>query len=231
MWTGLAGMLGGVAGVCADYLYVLTSQGATDLIAVMSQVPLWRISLSAALGIVGSWLCTLGAWQVYLALRPAGQWLSAITFGAFAAMTIAMGGYHVAFAGFAFVGRTARLAGADTVTTERALSLFQGHLGALQQVLYPPTTVLALLFIGQVALRRTGYPRWFLVFTPSLAFFAYPVFQPWARATLPDFAYVLISSAYYNGVMLLFYAASTLVLLTSAAGRNVTATPRRPSAA
>lgn len=119
--TGLTGMLGAVVFLVADLLLYLSTGGERDFVEIMSEVPLWRLSLSGALGIVGGWLYTLGAWQVYRAVRPEGSRLAAATFGALAAMTIGMGAFHAVHACLGLVGRAARLAGADRVATQQAL--------------------------------------------------------------------------------------------------------------
>lgn len=72
-WTGAAGMLGAIVFLIGDLLLYFTTSGERDFTAIMSQLPLWRLYVGGALGLVGSWFYTLGTWQVYVAVRPAGD--------------------------------------------------------------------------------------------------------------------------------------------------------------
>jgi uncharacterized protein DUF6796 len=60
-WTGAAGMLGAVVFLVADALLYFTTSGERDVPTIMSQMPIWRLYVGGALGLVGSWLYTLGA--------------------------------------------------------------------------------------------------------------------------------------------------------------------------
>jgi hypothetical protein len=90
-WTGAAGMLGAIVFVVGDVMLYFTTSGERDIPTIMSQLPLWRLYIGGALGLVGSWFYTLGAWQVYLAVQPAGRWWARGTFLALAAMMIGTG--------------------------------------------------------------------------------------------------------------------------------------------
>jgi hypothetical protein len=84
-------MLGAIVFLVADVILYFTATGERDFLVIMSQLPLWRLYVGGALGLVGSWLYTLGTWQVYLAVLPTDQWWARGTFGAFAAMMIGTG--------------------------------------------------------------------------------------------------------------------------------------------
>jgi hypothetical protein len=72
-WTGAAGMFGAMVFLVADALLFFTMSGERDIPTIMSQLPLWRLYFGGALGLVGSWLYTLGTLQIYLAVKPAGS--------------------------------------------------------------------------------------------------------------------------------------------------------------
>ena len=87
--------------------FYLTNGGERDFVVIMIEVPLSRLYYGGALGIVASWFYTLGAWQVYRAVQPAGGRLASGAFAAFAVMTIGMGSFHVAHAEMGLTGRWA----------------------------------------------------------------------------------------------------------------------------
>ena len=111
---------------------------------------------------------TLGAWQVYLAVQPAGRWWARGTFGALAAMMIGTGAFHVAHSGLGLVLRTAHMAQADEVTTRQALDQSWGYIAVLVQFLTAPAVVFAVLFIAAIFGSRTRYPRGVCFSHPAL---------------------------------------------------------------
>ena len=211
-WTGAAGMLGAIVFLAADVMLYFTTSGERDVPTIMSQLPLWRLYIGGALGLVGSWLYTLGSWQVYLAVQPAGRWWARGTFGSLAAMMIGTTAFHAAHAGLGLVVRTARMAQADEVTTQQAIDQTWGYIAVLVQFLTVPAIILAVLFIAAVLGGRTRYPRWCVIFTPSFIPFSYPTVDRLANATLSSVPYLLVSGSFYDVGFFLFYAVSTLIL-------------------
>jgi hypothetical protein len=210
-------MLGAVVFLVGDGLLYFTTSGERDVSTIMSQLPLWRLYIGGVLGLVGSWFYTLGAWQVYLAMQPAGRRWARSTFGALAAMMIGTGAFHVAHAGLGLVARTARMAQANEVTTHQALDQSWGYIALLVQFLTVPAIIFAVLFIAAVFGRRTRYPRWCVLLTPSFLAFLYPTVERLANATLSSVPYLLVSGSFYDVGFFLFYAISTLVLRHSVA--------------
>lgn len=217
LWTGIAGMMGAVAFIVGDVFHYFTLTGERDFVAIMSRRPLWTQYLGADLGILGSWLYTLGTWQIYLAARPAGRRLAVATFFAFAAVTIGMGAFQSAFTSFGLVGRTANLASADAAIAQAALGYTFGYIGAVKLLLYPPAIIFAILFVWLVITNRTRYPRWFFLCTPSFLFFVYPAISYWlSTLSSPSLTYMVIVGSFPNYGLLLFFAASTFLLLRDA---------------
>jgi hypothetical protein len=107
-WSGIAGTIGGFLLYVGDMLNYFSAHNPvpggtfTDaILATLAQVEPWRLITSGALGVICAWLYTLGAWQVYQALLPAGRRLAIITAGAFAALMIYMGQFHTAVVPYA----------------------------------------------------------------------------------------------------------------------------------
>jgi hypothetical protein len=211
-WTGAAGMFGAIIFLIADALLYFTISGERDVPTIMSQLPLWRLYVGGALGIVGSWFYTIGAWQAYLAVEEAGRWWARGVFGAFAAMMIGTGAFHVAHAGLGLVARTAQMAQANEATTRYALDQSWGYLAVLVQFLTAPAIVLAVLYIAAVWSGRTRYPRWCVLITPSFVPFLYPAVDHLANATLSSIPYLVVTGFFYSVGFFLFFAVSTLTL-------------------
>jgi hypothetical protein len=224
-WTGAAGMLGALVFLAGDGLLYFTTSGERDIPTIMGQVPLTRLYVGGALGLVGSWLYTLGAWQVYLAVEQAGLWSARSIFAALAAMMIGTGAFHVAHTGLGLVARTARTANADEITIQLALDQSWGYIALLVEVLTVPTIIFAVLFIVAVWRGRTRYPRWFVLVTPSFVPFLYPAVDRLANATLPSVPYLLVSGSFYDVGFFLFYTVSTVVLWRGAARGGLDGSP------
>jgi hypothetical protein len=218
-------MLGALVFLAGDGLLYFTTSGERDIPTIMGQVPLTRLYVGGALGLVGSWLYTLGAWQVYLAVEQAGLWSARSIFAALAAMMIGTGAFHVAHTGLGLVARTARTANADEITIQLALDQSWGYIALLVEVLTVPTIIFAVLFIVAVWRGRTRYPRWFVLVTPSFVPFLYPAVDRLANATLPSVPYLLVSGSFYDVGFFLFYTVSTVVLWRGAARGGLDGSP------
>jgi hypothetical protein len=225
--AGIAGMSGAILLIVGDILFTSFAPSAgQDLVTVRAQVAPWRSYTSGVLGIVGSWLYTLGSWHVYFALRPAGKTIAAIAFGAFAAMMISTGAYHAAFVSQMFGARVARLAGENGEVANVAVSLPETY----QQILTPtvivtPGIVFTALFTFALLLRSTRYPRWFILLNPMMILLLFWLVGAVVALLFPRFLSGPLYGNIYNIGLFLFFAVSTILLWNG--GRIVASDPSK----
>ena len=220
-WTGTAGMLGALALFAGDALNCFNAAnpapGGNYLAAqaaTLAQVAPWRLVAAGALGPVAGWLGLIGAWQMYLALRGTGARLAAATAGAFAAILVWAATFHVAIVPRALGEQVAHQLGGNGAAAQFATQLPQDFFGALLLVLAVPLLVFTALFVYAVLWRRSAYPRWIVVLTPTFLFVATHVPEYMAAPASGPFygAYsVLVGGAASLG-LLAFFAASTAAL-------------------
>jgi hypothetical protein len=220
-WSGVAGALGALVLFAGDLLFYFGTTnprpGAIFLdvmAATMSEVAPWRLLVSGALAPIGGWLCLVGAWQVYLALQPAGRRIAVWTGGAFAALMVWAAVFHAALVPQAMGQQIARLLGERGAAAELAVQLPAQFFSALLLVLAGPLLVYTVLFVFAVLARPTRYPRWMVAVTPTLLFVIthVPEYLTPAASGVGYVVYCLLAGGAANLGLLLFFAAATAAL-------------------
>lgn len=204
-WLGIAGILGAAILFIGDILYLYDSGGEVSGLSRINNIRDGRFLASGISALVGAWLYTLGAGQLYLALKPSGKTLSILTFGFFAAIMIGYGIAHAAFFSIISGAKDAFLTGAETeVLTE----LPKKYFNLLVQILTIPGVIAALLFVYALFFRKTHYPKWIVVFFPLFLF----LLKDMIVERLSGMPKAVLNGGYENLIMLLFYLVSTIVL-------------------
>jgi hypothetical protein len=79
-------------------------------------------------------------------------------------------------------------------------------------VVSAPALLFTALFLFAVLVRRTQYPRWFVLLNPAFLLVLYPMSGDILARLLPYTLFVVIYGGFYNVGLLLFYAISTTLL-------------------
>jgi len=210
--TGLAGITGALLMFTGDmFLYGGFYSGAEfseQSRIIMGEIPQLRLMIGGALGPVAAILYVTGFWHVYLALKPGGKTLAAIAFVGFACMMIISGAYHAGFTNVGLVLRAKNVVQEiDLGTLERLIEQSWEFGGFLYNILFVFGTIGTIFFLITVIFRKTSYPKWIILFTPTLLVFAAPLAQ-----YIPTPVGGIIYGGYYNLVFLLFFVVSTVIL-------------------
>ena len=230
--SGGAGVLGGILLYLGDMLYYFDPHNpvpggtfAATSLATLAQAESWRIVISGVLGVVCAWLYALGAWQVYLALRPAGQRIAVITAVAFAALMIYVGVFHTAVVPHALGAKVVALAGGQGVLAALGAQLPMEYFRGLLAVFVVPLVPFTVGFLYAVLRRHTRYPRQMALLTPSVLLVALHLLEaiPPPQSDGWYMMYTATAGGYANLSLLLFFAVSTLVLWNG--GRTPTTGP------
>jgi hypothetical protein len=201
---GLAGMVGGILFFAGDMLFYYSS--TTDAIHLtMGHCSDTRIIASAVAGLFGTWLYVLGAGQVLAAFRTTSATVRNLVVGSLVAIFIAYGVVHGAYVAIA---ATAKLAVENSLDVEEATAFAVQANNVLRLFIYPIFGLLSYLFITRVWMRETLYPRWMILFFPLIPF----LLQGFVDQSLSGTAWVVIAGGYFNLILVVFFAASTVAL-------------------
>jgi hypothetical protein len=217
--TGTAGIVGALALVIGDVLFT-SGASAEELVVARSQVPTTQLYVSGVLGLIASWLYAAAAWQVYLALRPAGKALAGATFAAFTTTLIGSAVYHAVFPALMFGAKVAVLAEEDDIA-ELASALPEDYNAILLVVaVILPSTMFTALFSYTLLRRPTALPTWTILLTPLVVILIYMGSGPVLSTVLPNLYSMRLSGSVYNIAILLFFVASTLSLWNGGSHRQ-----------
>lgn len=205
--TGLAGMAGGLVLFAGDMLFYYSATG-TDLKLNMGNVSDERIVASGVAALVATWLYVLGAGQVLIAFKTTTVLARNTVVTCFVAIFIAFGIVHGAYVAIA---ATAKVATQYQLDVEQATALAVQANNTLRLFIYPIFALLSYVFITRVWQRKTLYPRWIILFFPLIPF----LFQGLISRLLSGGAWIVIVGGFFNLILVVFFAASTIALWSS----------------
>ena len=206
-WCGLSGILGSVILFIGDMLLYYNGSN-TSLVANMAKVSNERIVISGLCALLSAWLYTFASGQLYYAFQPAKKMMQLTAVFSFMAIMIAYGVVHAAYIAIATSAKNAAQQG---LALESFTDLAFAANNALRLMAYIPFAIFTLVFIYAVWNKSTHYPRWMLLFCPIIPF----LLNDFIISDLDGKIYTIIAGGYLNLILLLFFSASTIALLTN----------------
>ena len=212
--TGSIGMLAALMGFTADWLLYGGSYGGAEFRTmyqkIMSDVSNTRLMAGGLLGPIEAAFYIVGFWHIYLALRPGGKTLAAITFGGLSwSVIVGAGAYHSAFV---FKGLLIR---AQKAIADPQISWFQVLLSDASQYIHLLYNVMFILglaatftFLFLILFRKTLYPKWMVLFVPTL----WVLVLPQIAQNIPAPVGGMLMGGSMNLSFLLYFAVSTILL-------------------
>jgi hypothetical protein len=202
---GISGIIGSILFILGDLSYNHVPGSKNSPTVKMSKMPVLRLINAGTLGLVGCWFYVLASWHLYLAFRPAGDIFAFISLLAFGAAMICYGIGHTAYFAIAAGAQVAAQLGSDV---ESGGKLGNTFFQRITYITYIPVAISSLMMIYGIAVGRSLYPRWMLVFLPI---FIYLLKTPVTRI-LRGHLQEIINDSYDNIVLFVFYVLSTVVL-------------------
>jgi hypothetical protein len=210
--TGCAGIAGVLLMFAGDMLLYGGLYGGPEFLEIsrriMGEIPRARLMAGGIVGPIAASFCALGFWHVYLALRGGGTIPAAVTFAAFASMYVVGGTYH---AGFVYTGLIVRAKNAAEGIDSGAIEALLRNSNEYLHLLFTITCILGgiatIAFLYAVLCRKTLYPKWIVLITPTLLILARPLV-----AQIPAPAGSIIYGGLINLSFLLFFCISTAIL-------------------
>jgi len=164
-----------------------------------------RLVLGGSLGPIAGILYAMGMGIFYIKLAPGGKRLAGAGAGLLAITMLIGGAYHAVFTNFGFAAKV-QDAAVRNVLAAQVRSLYD----VLSNLTYF-TGIPGTLLVYWTALRkRTLFPRWLLLFIPTVLTLVDTVLNPWFLL-LPGPWGGLVRGGWINGCFVVFFAVATVV--------------------
>ena len=160
----LSGILGSLLMFSGDILlYFEPVSGLKyDSIARMGTMPIGRLIAGGLIGPNASIFSIIGGYLFYVIFRSVNKVMAMILFICFAILFIYAGTYHALFPNFGFIGRLP-----ESLQTQQLLFI-KTYKESLYTLILISGTLWTLLLFYLVFFKKSIYPRWMLLFTPTL---------------------------------------------------------------
>ncbi len=205
LFTGLFGVAGAFLMFSGDMLLYFTpgeynpAGGLMEYVRIMAALPAFRIMLGGFLGPVAAFVYCIGFVQLYYAIKPTHSRFARIMIGALGLSYFIGGAYHAQFGSLALAVAGGGIHAAENMAPYVELMLY-GMIAVVAMVM--------LVLTVMILTKRTYYPRWFVLLTPAVL-----IWLP--RNMLPQPFRIVISGGYFNIMFIIFFAASTILLLSA----------------
>ncbi len=203
----LSGLFGSVLFLSGDMLfYGDWSSGATfHAYREMAERPLAQLVLGGALGPVAAVFSAFGMGIFYLTLESAGQKLACTAVVLFAVMMLIGGSYHAVYTVFGFASKVADQTARETLVMQAA-----SLRNAISYPMYTTGMAGTALVYLLVLWKRTRFPRWLLIFLPTILSMASSTFRGYF-VLIPAPVGGIIRGGWINGSFVLFFAVATCI--------------------
>ena len=219
--TGLVGIVAAIMGFTADWLlyggFYSGREFYTISRTIMSEISNARLMLGGVLGPIEAAFYIVGFWHIYLALRPGGKILAAITFGGLSwSVIVGAGAYHSAFVFKALLLRAQKaIANPQAEWFQSLLQDSSQYMHLLYNVMFVIGLVATFTFVWVILFRETFYPRWMVIFVPTL----WILVLPHIAQNIPAPVGGMLFGGSMNLSFLLYFAVSTFLVQRSRADK------------
>ncbi len=212
--TGLIGVLAALMGFIADWLLYGGFYGGAEFFIIsrkiMSAISNTRLMAGGLLGPIEAAFYIIGFGHIYLALRPGGKTLAAITFGGLSwSVIVGAGAYHSAFVFKGLLLRT------QNAMADPRPDWFQALLNDAAQYMHLLYNVMFILglaatftFLFLILFRKTLYPKWMVLFVPTL----WILVLPQIAENIPAPVGGMLLGGSMNLSFLIYFVISTILL-------------------
>ncbi len=198
----LSGILGSLLMFVGDMLlyYAPVSGADFNSIATMSARPMNMLIAGGMITPIAVIFSIIGGYTFYLIFRPVNKILAKILFILFAMMFIIAGAYHAVFANYGIAGRI------PEPWQSEQLALLRSYLKSIYYAMFLLGIIWTILLFYLVIFKRSIYPIWLLLITPTLLILL--------RHFIKDYVPYPLGTIIYGGWMnlsfLLFFLAGFL---------------------
>jgi len=170
--AGLLAVAGGLVNAVSDFLLQggLIARDAVNTYEYLEYAPYDLVALGSVLGNVALPLWLLGFFPLYIALAPAGKWLSIAPIACLAYLFALFPGYHGSYALYAAGFQAGAASTPDTALVLSTLvQRLDSYHDSLISVISVFSVIGSLLFLVAVLSGKTLFPRWVVILTPLVS--------------------------------------------------------------
>jgi hypothetical protein len=193
----LLGLLGALLMFTGDmFLYYEPVSGPDyNSIAKMSTQPFKYLFVGGILGPIASLFYILGGYLFYLIFKPVNQVLASILFALFAIVYIFAGTYHASFPNYGFIGRL------PLEFQSQQIGFIRNYLGVIYNLMFYCAILWTILLFYLVIFKKSVYPKWMLIFTPTLL----TMLSPYIKSATPYPYGAIVYGGWLNIVYIIFF--------------------------
>jgi len=160
----LSGIVGSLLMFLGDMLLYYEPVSGLDYnsVARMGTMPIERLIAGGLIGPFASIFSIIGAYLFYMIFKSANKILAKFLFISFAIMFVFAGTYHAMFPNYGFIGRL------PESSQSQQLIFISTYLNQINTLIYICGTFWTLILFYLVILKKSLYPKWMLLFTPTL---------------------------------------------------------------
>ena len=203
----LSGLAGSLLFLTGDMLFYgsTTSGSAFHVYQEMANRSVTLLVVGGELGPIAALFSAFGMGIFYLTLAPAGKRPALLTTILLAIMILIGGSYHAVFTNFGFAAKVADETSGEGLHTEVA-TLWN----ALSYPMYAAGAAGTALAFVIVLCRKTHFPRWLLLFFPTILSLASSVFRTYF-VRIPAPLGGILRGGWINGTFVVFFMICTFV--------------------
>lgn len=189
----LLGLIGALLMFAGDmFLYYEPVSGPDyNSIAKMAIQPFTYLFFGGILGPIAAIFYILGGLLFYYIFKPVNKILAVFLFSLFAIIYMFAGTYHASFPYYGFVGRL------PLEFQAQQIGFIRDYLGVIYNIMFYCAILWTLLLFYIVLFKKSIYPKWLLIFTPTLL----TMLSPYIKSITP-YPY---GAVFYGGWLNLSY--------------------------
>ena len=170
--SALYGIIGGLLMLFGDLCFYMTPISGADFsrIETMGAMPTNRLILGGVIGPIAGLFYVIGVYIFYTVFEFYNKRIAFTTWILFAIMFVFGGAYHSVYETYGFVPLDDTSGAADKITA---------LINAMRAVSFVMGVTASILFIYMTLKEQTAFPKWIVVFTPTLWTLLGPIIGPY----------------------------------------------------
>ncbi|MEN8225260.1 MAG: DUF6796 family protein [Bacteroidota bacterium] len=166
-----------------------------DSVARMSTMPIERLMAGGLVGPIASIFSIIGSYLFYIIFKSVNKILAKFLFVSFAILFVFAGSYHALFPNFGFIGRLP-----ESLQPQHLIYL-RSYLNQINTLIYIFGTIGTFLLFYLVIFKKSLFPKWILLFTPTLLI----LFASFVKYYIPYPLGAIVYGGWINLCFMLFF--------------------------
>ena len=198
----LFGLIGAVLMFTGDmFLYYEPVSGQDyNSVAKMAIQPIKYLTIGGIIGPIASIFYILGGYLFYIVFKPVNKVLASILLVLFTISYALAGTYHGVFPNFGFIGRLPQ------EFQVQQIEFIRNYLDSIYNIMFYCLILWTLLLFYLVIFKKSIYPKWMLIFTPTLL----TMLSPYIKSVTPYPFGAIFYGGWLNISYVIFFTVSLI---------------------